>query len=123
MPYQLSVSQSLDAAHFLNGYPGNCANIHGHTWKVEVTIIGSKLDSLGMVVDFREVREKLAKVLEQFDHVLINEIAPFDRINPTSENLAYFIFQQMKKQLEGFQLKLVKVWESENTWVAYEEGE
>jgi 6-pyruvoyltetrahydropterin/6-carboxytetrahydropterin synthase len=123
MPYQLSVSQSLDAAHFLNGYPGNCANIHGHTWKVEVTITGSKLDSLGMVVDFREVREKLAKVLEQFDHVLINEIAPFDRINPTSENLAYFIFQQMKKQLDGFQLKLVKVWESENTWVAYEEGE
>jgi 6-pyruvoyltetrahydropterin/6-carboxytetrahydropterin synthase len=119
----LSVSQSFDAAHFLNGYPGNCANIHGHTWKVEVTITGSKLDSLGMVVDFREVREKLAKVLEQFDHVLINEIAPFDRINPTSENLAYFIFQQMKKQLEGFQLKLVKVWESENTWVAYEEGE
>ncbi|MFY9324069.1 MAG: 6-carboxytetrahydropterin synthase QueD [Syntrophomonadaceae bacterium] len=123
MPYHLSVSQSFDAAHFLNGYPGNCANIHGHTWKVEVTIIGSKLDSLGMVVDFREVREKLAKVLEQFDHVLINEIAPFDRINPTSENLAYFIFKQMKKQLEGFQLKLVKVWESENTWVAYEEGE
>ena len=62
----MSVSQSFDAAHFLNGYPGNCANIHGHTWKVEVTIIGSKR-IVGMVVDFREVRA--GQSLEQFDHV------------------------------------------------------
>jgi len=74
MPYYLTVSQNFEAAHYLSGYSGNCANIHGHTWKVEVTIVGSQLDSIGMLVDFRDIRRELAAVLVQFDHALITKL-------------------------------------------------
>ena len=123
MPYLLTVSQDFEAAHYLSGYPGNCANIHGHTWKVEITISGSQLDSVGMLVDFRDIRKELKAVLAQFDHVLINEVAPFDKINPTSENLACFIYQHMKGQFAHCRLESVKVWESDHTWAAYGEEE
>ena len=121
MPYYLTVSQDFDAAHYLSGYSGNCANIHGHTWKVEITIAGSQLDSIGMLVDFRDIRTELTAVLDQFDHVLINEVPPFDKINPTSENLASFIYQHMKGQFAGYRLESVKVWESDHTWATYRE--
>lgn len=123
MPYQVAVIQTIDAAHQLIGYPGNCANIHGHTWKVELIISGDQLDSIGMLADFREVRQKLAQVLVRFDHNLINNQPPFDQLNPTSENLAGYIFEQMKDQFACCRVKEVRVWESESTWAGYSEEE
>lgn len=123
MPYQLMVAQTFDAAHRLIGYPGNCANTHGHTWKVEVIITGQQLDSLGILVDFRDIRRQLAEILEQFDHNMINEIAPFDETNPTAENLACYIYRQINKQLAGCRVKQVKVWESEFCWASFDEEE
>lgn len=123
MPYQVVVAQFFDAAHYLRDYPGNCSNIHGHTWKVELSLTGSQLDSLGMLIDFRAIRSKLSQVLDRFDHNLINDLPPFDAINPTAENLAYYIFSQLKDQFPDCHIKQVRVWESELTCAVYYEEE
>ncbi len=121
MGFAVSLVQEFAAAHWLNNYQGNCKNIHGHTWKVEVVISGKDLDEAGMLVDFRELKIVLASILETFDHTLLNEISPFDSINPTAEHIARYIYQEVAKAYPEQKIKLVKVWESPNTWASYEE--
>lgn len=122
--YEISAMGHFDAAHFLRGYSGKCANIHGHRWKVEIILQGGELDNLGILVDFMDVKGMLKAVLNTFDHKMINDIPPFDLINPTAENIAEFVFGQMADQLKhqtGKQIGItrVTVWESESASAAY----
>ncbi len=122
--YEISAVSHFDAAHFLRGYPGKCANIHGHRWKVAIRLTGSELNDLGILVDFMDVKQLLKEVTEIFDHKLINDVPPFDRLNPTAENIAKMIFDEMKARLQAgtqgqVNIARVTVWESENASAAY----
>jgi len=120
--YEVSVEKTFAAAHRIVGYPGDCANIHGHTWKVVITIGNDKLNEQGMVVDFRYAKRALDQVLANYDHKYLNEVSPFDKTNPTAENIAYFLYQQLKGFFHDCRLKRVTVWESETSSASFQEG-
>jgi len=119
--FEISVSQDFAAAHRLNDYPGQCSNVHGHTWKVELKICSEELNDSGMVMDFREVKAVLAKILDRYDHCFLNEISPFDRINPTAENIAREIYNEFRSASTTTNLIMVRVWESPNCCAVYRE--
>lgn len=113
MSYELTVRGHFDAAHHLYGYPGECRELHGHTWDVEVTVASDALDEIGIVYDFKALKADLAAVLDDYDHVLINEVAPFDEISPTAENLARVICERLAATVDPrVAVKEVAVWES-----------
>lgn len=115
--FEITVSGHFDAAHFLRGYQGKCANIHGHRWKIEIALRGSELNELGIMIDFMEVKKMLKDVTETLDHKLINDVIPFDTINPSAENMAKYIYTEMTARLqkmpESISVSRVTVWESE----------
>lgn len=117
--YELMVEESFSAAHQLKGYEGECAELHGHNFKVQVFVKTERLNELGLVIDFRCLRAKLKKVLDELDHKYLNKLPVFKDQNPTSENLACFIHKRLLQQLEGVPLAQVKVWESETACVIY----
>lgn len=119
--FEVSVMMSFGAAHNLRGYRGKCEALHGHNWKVEAVLQSSRLDKLGMVEDFTAIKERLKEVLSVLDHGYLNDVAPFNKINPTSENIARFIYQGMKKEFPTPHLKIsrVKVWETETSAATY----
>jgi 6-pyruvoyltetrahydropterin/6-carboxytetrahydropterin synthase len=122
--FELTVANYIDAAHLLRGYQGKCANIHGHTWRVEVTLKGEQLNEIGLLVDFNDVKSLIKEVTLAFDHKLINEVAPFDQVNPSSENLAKYLFHELIKGLsayKGIQVVKVMVSESRDTAAVYYE--
>lgn len=121
--YEVMVAEEISAAHQLNNYHGNCANIHGHTWRIELYISGNKLDEIGMLIDFRQAKSVLSEVIKRFDHQFINSIDPFNQINPTAENLASYVYNQVKLLLPDYNITKVKVWESSSSCVCYSEGE
>ena len=98
--YTISVHQYFSAAHFLREYKGKCENLHGHNWKVAVAVSGEKLDAAGLLVDFGVVKKSLADVLALLDHKLLNEEVEFFRKeNPSAENIARFVYMEMKKKI------------------------
>lgn len=122
--YEIAAFGHFDAAHYLRGYKGKCANIHGHRWKVEITLQGSRLNELGILIDFMDVKNMLKEVLDIFDHKMINDIAPFDELNPTAENISKFIYDSMNEKLKDkigthISISRVTVWESESASAAY----
>ena len=122
MGYKVITAQDFAAAHKIIDYPGDCCHVHGHTWKVEVVFIGDELNKLGILFDFRDAKKILSRILSDFDHKLINEIPPFDTINPTAENLAGYFFSRIKNEaIENCRLQEVKVWESPHSCAVYTE--
>ncbi len=120
--FEVSVRGKFSAAHRLREYQGKCSRIHGHNWYVEVHLQSERLSETGMVIDFGELKGILNEVLEELDHRFINETPPFDRINPTSENMARWIFQQLRARisaLEGVRISKVTVQESEGVAASY----
>ena len=119
--YKLRVSAGFSAAHSLHGYPGDCSNLHGHNWKVTVSILCPEQDKIGMSIDFREVKRVLNNVISEFDHKYLNDLDCFDGKNPTSEELAKSFFSMLKRQYHdlGTDLAEVEIWESENSSVIY----
>ncbi len=115
--FELMAEDSFDAAHALRGYEGPCENLHGHTWRVQVFMQGEELNKIGLLEDFKVIKGKLKKVLDEFDHKLLNDVKPFDAENPSSENLAKVIFQDMKKKIKS--ISKVVVWESPTTCASY----
>ena len=112
--YQIMVEQHFNAAHALRGYQGKCENLHGHRFKVVAHIKASKLNEIGLAYDFRELKARLCEVLERYDHTNLNEIAPFNNINPSSENIARYLFERMAQRLNDGNrwLYSVSAWES-----------
>jgi 6-pyruvoyltetrahydropterin/6-carboxytetrahydropterin synthase len=118
--YEVSVEGHFDAAHFLRDYGGKCENLHGHRFKVVVGLRAKKLDKIGLAYDFTELKRHLNDVLSKFDHTSVNEVPPFDKINPSSENIATEIYRRLKKRISGdVTLSSVEVWESPESRVTY----
>ncbi len=127
--YELTVKTSFNAAHNLRNYKRKCEQLHGHNWKVEVGIRGEKLNKTGMLVDFKEIKEATSQILEKIDHTYLNRISPFTRINPSSENIAKYLYEQLKthrlfhikKTASSYRLYKVSVWETDTTCATYTE--
>lgn len=119
MPYKIKVEGDFSTAHNLRGYKGKCERLHGHNWKVEVTVVSDRLNKLGMVMDFRKLKNKLNKVLDGLDHRYINELPYFRKVNPTSENIARYIYDKLSAG--NCQPSAVTVWESDKCSATYEE--
>lgn len=117
--YELTIKSEFASAHFIPGYAGECRDLHGHTWKVEVTVESEKLDSLGMVVDFKVMKERLKEFLKAIDHVCLNDLSYFKTANPTTEHLAKYIFDEFAKACQPLKIKRVRVWESDTSDVTY----
>ncbi len=118
--YELTVEDHFSAAHNLREYNGECERLHGHNWRVEVRVEAEKLDGGGMVMDFRELKGALADVLAAIDHSYLNDVAPFDELNPTTENLCRHIAAQLDERLPGgVRLRCVSCWESDRCGACY----
>jgi 6-pyruvoyltetrahydropterin/6-carboxytetrahydropterin synthase len=119
--YSISVEQHFDAAHALRGYKGKCEALHGHRFRVVARIEAKALDDIGLAYDFAELKAHLAEAIARFDHVNLNDVPPFDKINPSSENLAANIYNELTSRLSGDKISLtaVEVWESPQTGVSY----
>ena len=119
--FEISIKGDIASAHFLRGYEGKCKNLHGHTWKIEVTIASDRLDSIGMVADFLVLKKQLKEFLAGLDHVCLNDLAFFKDVNPTTENIAKYIYQNFGKIVTPLKIKKVQVWESDVSSVTYYE--
>lgn len=117
--FEIRVSAEFSAAHSLRGYKGKCEDLHGHNWKVEVAATAGALNKIGMVADFKELKEKLNKILEGLDHKHLNNIAAFKKTNPTSENLAKYIFERLEVKRAPYKIEKITVWESTNCRASY----
>ena len=117
--YKVRVEGVFSSAHNLRGYKGKCEALHGHNWKVEVVVSSEKLDKIGMLMDFKLLKEKLNTILEGLDHKYLNKQKPFDKINPTSENIARYIYDSLKLKIPN--LSSVTVWENNTSSAIYEE--
>lgn len=119
--YLLNVTDSFSAAHRLCGYQGACSNLHGHNWKVRVGIKSDILDDIGMALDYGIIKNILGKILDTLDHEYLNEVSVLQGQNPTSENLARYIFEQMQEGLKPYcaEIHEVELYESERSSVVY----
>jgi 6-pyruvoyltetrahydropterin/6-carboxytetrahydropterin synthase len=114
MKYKLSVTKNFASAHCLREYNGKCENLHGHNWKIRAAFYGTKLDDTGILIDFTDIKKHLDTIIAYLDHKFLNEIIPFDKINPTAENISSFILEQLKKiETENAKVCEVEVWESD----------
>jgi len=115
--YEVLVKSNFSAAHKLRNYHGKCENMHGHNWTVEASVRSETLDDNGLLIDFKILKERLKKILERLDHTNLNESEPFCEANPTSENIAKFIFDLLKE--DGITARRVSVWESDTSRATY----
>jgi 6-pyruvoyltetrahydropterin/6-carboxytetrahydropterin synthase len=115
--FEVSVDQTFAAGHALRNYKGRCENVHGHNFRVQVTIEGERLDDTGMLVDFLDVKKSMQEVIERLDHQFLNDIPPFDVKNPSAENIAEHFYETMSRDLDknpvAIRIREVKVWETE----------
>jgi len=121
--YEVKIASSFSSAHSLRDYKGKCEALHGHNWKVEVMVTSSSLDSLGMVIDFSELKKIVNDILGQLDHKHLNDLEYFRSENPSSERIAQYIFGMLKERLprKECELSRVQVWETPNSCASYHE--
>lgn len=117
--YRVSVKRHFDAAHGLRGYHGKCENMHGHRWEIVISISGRELDKDGMACDFNLLKRALDGVLERYDHHNLNEVPPYDALNPSSENIARIVYKEMCIALPDYHFEQVEAWESPDAWVTF----
>lgn len=125
--FEIKVKTEFEAAHRIVGYPGKCNRLHGHNWVVEVNAMGYELDDLGMLVDFKEIKHYVLHFLDNLDHRYLNELPAFSAgVNPTAENIARYIYQELEHSqifAGKAQLKSICVWESPKSSVTYSKDE
>jgi len=121
--YELTIQTKFSAAHQLRNYGGRCENLHGHNWKVDVFITAEKLDDVGLAVDFKVLKETTNEFLAQIEHKYLNEIPPFNEMNPSSENIARWLYLGLSNKLNDANVKVarIRVWESDNAAATYYE--
>jgi 6-pyruvoyltetrahydropterin/6-carboxytetrahydropterin synthase len=123
--FEITVVTHFEAAHCLPDYPGKCARLHGHNWTVEVCVASDTLDRLGMVMDFKLLKQEVHKITEELDHRYLNEMEIWQKIPPTAENLAKFLFDELKNKISVFapdiMIVYVKVWESPGSAALFRE--
>lgn len=120
--YCLRVFDYFSSAHFLDGYDGKCEALHGHNWKVEAEVEGEKLDNVGMLIDFKDLKGGLKNILNELDHCLLNDIEVFKNSNPSAELIAKYIYNKLQEQMPaGIKVSRISVWESERSQAIYYE--
>lgn len=120
MSFEITVKSEFSSAHRLRHYKGRCEDLHGHNWKIEATFFKEKLDKKGMVLDFKIAKEKLNGVLKDLDHRYLNDLSYFKKNNPTSENIARYIYDNLSASgRKNLKLKRVTVYETENSSASY----
>lgn len=120
--FEVSVEQTFAAGHALRNYKGKCENVHGHNYRVRITIQGEQLDSTGLLVDFLDVKREMSAAIEYLDHNFINDLPPFNEINPSAENIAKYFYDRVRDGLEtGTPVRVaeVKVWETDTSSAVY----
>jgi 6-pyruvoyltetrahydropterin/6-carboxytetrahydropterin synthase len=119
--YHLTVYTHFAAAHNLINYQGDCENLHGHNWKVEVTVSARELDKAGLGIDFKILKSETKQVLGLLDHKYLNELPPFTEISPSSENLSRFLFEKLSETFNNDNVRVTKVnvWESDYACASY----
>lgn len=121
--YELTIETSFASAHQLRGYKGKCENVHGHNWRVQLSVVAAKLNEIDLAIDFHDLKRMANEIVQQLDHKMLNEIFPFTEINPSSENIAKWLFEAMSKKLpdENVRMSSVTVWESDTASATYYE--
>jgi 6-pyruvoyltetrahydropterin/6-carboxytetrahydropterin synthase len=122
--FEVTVEDTFAAGHALRNYKGKCENVHGHNYRVEVTLAGAELDANGLLVDFVELKRVMSEVLETMDHRFLNDVPPFDKLNPSAENMARYIYEQVRDKLgarAAVRLAQVKLWETDTASAVYRE--
>ncbi len=121
--YKLAIHTSFAAAHCLINYQGDCENLHGHNWKVEVTVTAQELDKAGLGIDFKILKQETNTILRTLDHKYLNELPPFREISPSSENISRYLYEELSKRLNDGNVKVesITVWESDKAAATYYE--
>lgn len=117
--FEICVEHTFAAGHALRNYHGKCENVHGHNYKVQVAVAGPELDENGLLYDFAELKKRLRATSEYLDHQFINDLKPFDTLNPSAENIAKFFCDEIQKDLTTAAITFVKVWETETSCATY----
>ncbi len=120
--FEVSVQDTFASGHALREYRGKCENVHGHNYRVEVKIQGPELNKIGLLVDFKEVKQLIGKVVDYLDHRFINDLPPFDVLNPSAENIAKYFYDQIHgglQQENAVEVSEVKLWETDVTYASY----
>ncbi len=118
--FEIFRERVFSASHQLREYHGRCERLHGHNWRVRVHLRAQDVDAHGMVLDFHELDEMIADAISPFDHAHLNDVAPFDEINPSSENLARVICERVEARLpDGVRMRCCDVWENERSRARY----
>lgn len=121
--YNLTIRTSFAAAHNLINYQGDCENLHGHNWKVEVTVSANELDQAGLGIDFKLLKKEAGGVINELDHKYINENPAFSSISPSSEHIARYLYQRISERINSDNIRVtaITVWESDNASACYYE--
>ena len=119
--YQITIETHFSSAHRLIDYNGECERLHGHNWNVKIIVASEVLDHLGMVMDFRDLKANTKLLIDKFDHQYLNEIPPFTEINPTTENIAKYLYDELSKTIntELIKVSMVEIWESPTCSASY----
>jgi len=120
--FEITVEQTFAAGHALRNYKGKCENVHGHNYRVRVTIAGEQLDDAGLLVDFVDVKRMMGGAIEYLDHRFINDLPPFDEINPSAENIAKYFYDRLSTSMKNgapVRISEVQIWETDTSSAVY----
>jgi 6-pyruvoyltetrahydropterin/6-carboxytetrahydropterin synthase len=122
--FEVTVEDTFAAGHALRGYRGKCENPHGHNYRIKVTLAGEKLDQIGLLFDFKDLKQVMGEVIDRLDHQFLNDIEPFTELNPSAENLAKYFYDEANQKLHSttngrVRVKDVTVWETDTTTARY----
>jgi 6-pyruvoyltetrahydropterin/6-carboxytetrahydropterin synthase len=122
--FEVTIEESFAAGHALRNYRGKCENVHGHNYRCQVSLQGDQLDETGLLVDFVELKRVVHSVLDVLDHQWLNDLPPFDKLNPSAENISKYIYDEVKsglKHVPTARIASVKLWETDTASATYRE--
>ena len=121
--FKLIVKKEFSSAHILHGHPGNCKRMHDHNWLVEAEVQGDNTNEIGMVIDFKDIKNNLKEIISMLDHQFLNDLEPFTDENPTAENISKYIYKELSNNINTDNIKVskIKLWETNNSAVTYTE--
>ena len=121
--FKLVVKKEFSSAHILHGHPGDCKRMHGHNWLVEAEVQGNNINEIGMVIDFKDIKNNLKTIIAKLDHQFLNDLEPFIKDNPTAENISKYIYKELSKNINTDSIKVseIKLWETNKSAVIYTE--
>lgn len=119
--YEVIVREHFSAAHQLRDISGICENLHGHNWRVDIFVTAEKLNDIGIVVDFKIVEDAAKEIIDRLDHQILNDLPVFHDLNPSAENIARYIYEELRRKLpaDSTQVHKVTVWETDNCGASY----